>query len=225
MTLVNESGHFIQKPQFNSIPLKSDQSGIIPRFYSEDKETDQVDPSTGFKVFRKVEFVELLIPGDKGSAPVKRVNDEIKRIYASAYAAFKERGAGADMIDGGIPLNLWPGIKSEIARGLETIHIYTVQQLAGLADGKCSQPGTIGLRDLRDKARAFLETASKTAPVAALQAQIDEMQKHSALRDAQLEQMIARNSELQAQVSAQGGAASADQMPELSTPRGKNKDR
>ena len=57
----------------NSMPQKSANQHIIPRFYEEQMETNQIDGETGLKVYRTVEYVELLMPGDKGMAPVKRV--------------------------------------------------------------------------------------------------------------------------------------------------------
>lgn len=220
MTLQNIHGGLVQKPVFDSIPRKSEMSNVIPRFYTLQVPTDQTDGETGLRTFRNVDYVELLIPGDKGNAPVKRVNDAIKAQYPDAWRAFKERGEAMDMAGGGLPLKAWPGIRPEIAVALEQVHIFSVQQLAGMADQKLSQPGFMGLRDLREKARTFLEEAGKTAPLANLQAQIDDMQKKLAMRDDQLQQMIDKNTELQAQVS---GGMPTERMPELSTPRGRRK--
>lgn len=204
-----------------AIPRKADFSTVIPRFFTQEIATDQVDGQTGLKVYRTVEFVELLIPGDKGSAPVKRVNDQIRAMYRDQYARWKEQGGGADMVGDGIPLKLWPGIKQEVARGLENINIWTVQQLAAMSDSRCTQPGTMGLRDLRDKARAFLESASQTAPIAALQAQLDDMKKRETLRDDQLKQALQRAEEAEAKLG--GVNVKHETMPELNTPRGRQK--
>jgi hypothetical protein len=141
-------------------------------------------------------------------------------MYRDAYLRFKGGSADADMIGDGIPLKLWPGIKSEVARGLEHINIFTVQQLASLADGKCSQPGTLGLREMRDKAKAFLDSVGQTAPLAAMQAQIDELRKKDSLRDEQLKQAIERADAAEAKL---GGPSATDRMPELTTPRGRQK--
>lgn len=213
----------VRKPQYENIPRKTDIQVVVPRFFRQEVETDQVDPDTGLKVFRSVEYVELLIPGDRGNAPVKRVTDEIRFQFRDAYERFKSSGAQHDMVGDGIPLKLWSGIKSEQARGLEQVNIFTVQQLAGLSDTNCSQPGTLGLRALRDKARQFLDAARETAPVAALQAQIDELRKDAALKAQQLQEMIEKNTQLQSQVSAAGGGVVNDQVPDLTTPRGRNK--
>lgn len=216
---------FVQQGAASAMPRKAEQT-VIPRFFTRQMETDQVDPETGLKVYRTVEYVELLIPGDKSNAPEKRVNDHIKAQFHEAYRAFKERGEGADMIGDGIPLKLWPGIKTEIARGLEQINVYTVQQLAQLPDQHCTAPGTIGLRALRDHARAFLDSVKDTAPISALQKQLDDLKQKSELRDAQLQQAIERATELEKKLAeVSGGMASAEQMPDLTTPRGRPKEK
>lgn len=227
MTLTNSFGHHVQMPGGGAIPRKADMSGIIPRFFTQEVETGGIDPETGLKQFRSVEYVELLIPGDRGSAPVKRVNDEIRAQYRDAYQAFKDRGPGADMIGNGIPLKLWGGIKAQVARGLEAINVFTVQQLAGLSDQQCSHPGTIGLRTLRDQAKTFLESAAQTAPIAAVQAELEQIKAHSAMRDKQLEEMIAKNNDLTTRLNALGAGdgAPSEQMPEPITPRNRGREK
>lgn len=212
---------FVQQAPTSAMPRKAEQT-VIPRFFTRQMETDQIDPETGLRVYRTVEYVELLIPGDKSMAPEKRVNEHIKAQFRDAYVAFKEKGEGADMIGDGIPLKLWPGIKSEIAKGLEQINVYTVQQLAALPDQKCSAPGTLGLRGLRDHARAFLDSVKDTAPISALQKQLDDLKQKSELRDAQLQQALDRATELEKRLAeVSGGMAPAEQMPDLTTPRGR----
>lgn len=223
MTLVQSHGAMVQKPVFDSIPRKSDMSDVITRFFVRDVETDQVDPKTGLRVFRPVEYVELIIPGDKNSIVERRVNDELRQKYSAAYRHFKERGEALDLAGDGLPLKAWPGIKSDVARGLEQINIFSVQQLASIADQKLSQPGFMGLRELRDKARVFLEEAGKTAPLANMQKQIDDMKQQMALISQQRDEMIQKNNELQAQVS--GGVPQTETAPELTTPRGRNKEK
>lgn len=220
MILQNIHGGLVQKPVFDSIPRKSEMSNVIPRFYTLQVPTDQVDGETGLRSFRNVDYVELLIPGDKGNAPTKRVNDAIKQQYPDAWRAFKERGEAMDMAGGGLPLKAWPGVRPEVALSLEQIHIFSVQQLASMADQKLSQPGFMGLRDLREKAKLFLEERGKEAPLSALQAQIDEMKKQMDLTKHQLQEQIDKNTELAAQVS---GVPQTERMPELSTPRGRRK--
>lgn len=220
MSITESYGHKVQVPQYDNIPRKVEQQHIIPRFFVDRKETDQIDPDTGLKVFRAVEYVELLIPGDKGNAPVKRVTDEHRRMYHQAYQQFKTSGESGDVVGDGIPLELWNGVKKEQAHGLKQIHIHTVQQLARLSDAHLAQPGMMGLRALRDKAQQFLEAARETAPIAALQHQLDALKAEAGLREKQLQDMIAKNTELEARVNAAGVPAAADPAPDLTTPRG-----
>lgn len=211
---VRNPGH----AQTARIPGKTD-AHVTPRFYSEMRKTDQIDGETGLPVFTTVEFVELLIAGDKGNAPTKRVTPAIKLQYADAYARWKATEINPDMIGDGIPLTLWPLIPTQVAKGLEYINVFTVQQLAGLSDAQMSKPGTIGLRDFRDKARTFMESAKTTAPIAKLEAENGEMRKRIELMQEQMAQLIAA-SEAQRVANATGSVATPiEQPPDLSTPR------
>lgn len=191
------------------IPTQSGAAQVVPRFYTELRKTDQVDPTTGTSKFVEVEYVQLLMPGQK-DAPVKRVTDEIRSIYANFYAQWKATKVNPDMIGDGIPLALWPTCPTTLAKSLELINVFTVQQLAEIPDTVLTQPGTIGLRDYRDKARAFIESAKTTAPIARLESENGDLKRRLDLLQAQMTQLIERADDLQRQNNElQGGGASA----------------
>jgi hypothetical protein len=152
--------------------------------------TDQVDQN-GLPVFRTIEYVEIMIAGDRGNAPVKRVTDAIKQQYADAYARWKATKVNPDMIGDGVPLTLWPVIPREMAKALEYINVFTVQQLASLSDEAISKPGAIGLRDMREKARAFIESAKSAAPIAKLEIENKDLRNRISMLEGQLQQLIA----------------------------------
>ena len=212
MSLTQSNGQWVQKPQFDNIPRKGEMSHIIPRFFTKQVETDGIDESTGLKAFRAVEYVELLIPGDKNQKVHKRVNDAIKQQFSVEYRQFKEMGENADMIGDGIPIDLWPGVSKEQAIGLKAVHIYTVQHLAGLSDDRLSQPGLMGLRALRDKASQYLAAMKEAAPIAVLQKQIDALTAQLEMRDKQIAEALA--------LAAQHKGPTQEQMaePVLTTP-------
>ncbi len=219
MSLTQSNGQWVQKPQYDTIPRKGEMSHIIPRFFTKQVETDGIDPATSLKVFRAVEYVELLIPGDSKNKVHKRVNDQIKQQFAVEYRQFKESGENADMVGDGIPLDLWGGVSKEQVIGLKHVHIYTVQHLAGLSDDRLSQPGLMGLRALRDKASQYLAAMKDAAPVAALQKQIDALQAQLEMRDKQIAEALA----LASQQRTPSQEQLSDTPPVLTTPRGRRK--
>lgn len=160
---------------------------IIPRFKSERvRSPDQYDPETGLPMYRTVETVQLLIPGDKGNAPVKKVNDEIRNRFRKEYDHWKSSGKTGDFEGSGVPLNQWPQIPKEVAAGLNHANVYTVQQLAALSDAQCQIRGTLGLRKYRDMAAAFVDASRAAAPIAKLAGENEAMERRINLLEAQL---------------------------------------
>lgn len=172
------------------LPKKENMQHVTPRFYEEMVKTDQIDQN-GLPVFRSIEYVELMIAGDRGNAPVKRVTDNIKIQYSDAYARWKATKVNPDMIGDGVPLTLWPVIPREMTKALEYINVFTVQQLASLSDEAISKPGAMGLRDMREKARAFIESAKSAAPIAKLEIENKDLRNRISMLEGQLQQIIA----------------------------------
>lgn len=171
------------------IPKKDNMAHVTPRFFEETKKTNEIDEN-GLPVFRTIEYVELLIAGDKGNSPVKRVTQGVKDQFPNEYAMWKSRRVNPDMIGVGIPLSLWPLIPTEMAKALEYMNVFTVQQLAALSDGAISKPGAIGLRDMREKAKAFIDSAKSAAPIAKLEVENKELKQRLELMQTQMEQLV-----------------------------------
>ncbi|TXH48659.1 MAG: hypothetical protein E6Q97_24265 [Desulfurellales bacterium] len=171
------------------IPKKDNMAHVTPRFFEETKKTNEIDEN-GLPVFRTIEYVELLIAGDKGNSPVKRVTQGVKDQFPNEYAMWKSRRVNPDMIGDGIPLSLWPLIPTEMAKALEYMNVFTVQQLAALSDGAISKPGAIGLRDMREKAKAFIDSAKSAAPIAKLEVENKELKQRLELMQTQMEQLV-----------------------------------
>lgn len=182
-------------PTSQKVSSKGEMGHVIPRFYEITTKTEQID-ANGLPVFRTQEYVELLIAGDKGNAPTKRVNEAIKQQFHEAYSFWKAKRANPDMIGDGIPLSLWPVVPAEVAKALEYINVFTVQQLANLNDAAISKPGAIGLRDLRDKAKSFVESAKSMAPIAALERENSDLRKRLDLLQGQMNQLLEAAPEL-----------------------------
>lgn len=171
------------------IPKKENMAHITPIFKEKIERTNQLDEN-GLPVFRTVELVELLIAGDKGNAPEKKVTQDIKNQFPNEYAIWKSKKINPDMIGDGIPLSLWPLIPTEMAKALEFMNVFTVQQLAALSDSAISKPGAIGLRDMREKAKAFIDSAKSAAPIAKLEVENKDLRQKLELMQSQMEQLM-----------------------------------
>lgn len=153
---------------------------VRPRFFMQPVEDELATAKEGRPIFTDQEYVEVLIPGDRLSKPVFPVSDEHRKRWPQAYEAFRR---GHDHVTHGTPLEQWPPLTSARVMELKSINILTVEDLAGLADRAISQLGPDG-RQLREKARAFLDAAAGGATVAA------QAQEIAALRE-QVDRLMA----------------------------------
>jgi hypothetical protein len=92
-----------------------------------------------------------------------------------------------------MPVEQWPQITRAQAMTLKAMHVHTVESLAEVHDGHIDKLGQNG-RELRTKAKAFLELAKDTAAAQAhaaenqaLKDQIAELQRQFAQLSAQTE--------------------------------------
>ncbi len=121
--------------------------GLIPRFF---KETRGRADGT----FVEVEMVEILVPGDAKSGPVRMVDDGVKKRFADAYRNWK---AGLAENIQGTPIELLVGTGT-VMHQYKAMNLHTVEALAEVHDGILDHMGTGG-RELRDRARRVLASA------------------------------------------------------------------
>jgi hypothetical protein len=102
-----------------------------------------------------------------------------------AYEAWKRNEEAPEV---GTPLAAWPGVPRELADILKHQHVRTVEDLAQLPDHEMTKVRFPGLREIRARAKAFVEHAGSDVAVAS--AKIAEQQ-------GQIEQLMAALAELQ----------------------------
>lgn len=130
----------------------------------------------GRPVFDKCIQLSIISPGapkQEFATIVKRidVNGNVRTdgIYSQKFAQqiehFEREMDGGGLA--GTPLFEWPLIDMAQAESLKAMHVYTVEQLAGL-EGQALQNVGMGAQALQQKARAWLENANGAAPIARL---------------------------------------------------------
>ena len=132
-----------------------------------------------FNPLKRKPYIHIAIPGDKTTDIRRAVKESDKIRFPRHWEAFER---GLDQIEaGGMPLEEWAALDEGRRTELRAMNIFTVEQVANLADGVLKQVG-MDARTLRDKAREIV--AAKQAPArveqleadkADLQAQIDEL--------------------------------------------------
>lgn len=136
------------------------EAKCFPRFYLMSEEQGALSAAAGKPIYKDVEMVEVIIPGDSRTSPHFRVKDEHRFRWPDVYAAFKE-GREAPM--SGTPLSEWPNATPAWISNLHVMQVRTVEQLATLSDAQAQ--GMMGLLALRDRAKAWLATAEGQRPI------------------------------------------------------------
>lgn len=164
--------------------LPNPQRDCIPRFYMKPVKNEFESEKQGRDIYNDVEFVEIIIPGDKNCIVDERVKDHHRQRWAGQYAAFK---AGQEAPVEGTPIEEWAPISASQALELKSVHVRTVEHLAGLSDAQLAKAVPMGGYALRDKAQAWLKQAEGSQPlneamqqIAKLQEQIEELKREKA---------------------------------------------
>lgn len=140
----------------------------------------------GRPIHKDVEFVTILIPGDKTLTINRPVRKSDMARFPTQYAAFKaSRGA----VVTGTPLSGWPLCTESQRRELEYFNIVTVEQLADVND---SFAGTMmGVHQLKQAAQRYIAAAKERVPALQLTKELAERDTQiKALQD-QLTKLVA----------------------------------
>lgn len=179
-----------------------DRLGVL--FYSRVVEDKERTLAEGRKCFKEDEFVKIVVPGDRHNVVDRRVqrtgilptDDRLR--FAAQYAKFKA-GSEQKMHDG-TPLSLWPVITSALAEELKYINIFTVEQLAELADtyvGKIPNG-----HSLKEKAQKFLAVQKDASVLNKVQMELAERDNTIASLQQQLADVVDDLKQLRAERKA-----------------------
>ncbi len=137
------------------------KSPAIPQFFTEAVKLEWKSRQEGRPIFEDRDFVRIIIPGDRRSMAVEPVGEAHKERWPREYEAFR---AGREAPLEGTPLSEWPVSLMGPARVQELAYfnLRTVEQLAAVNDAQLQNLG-MGSRELRERARTWLEVAEKGA--------------------------------------------------------------
>ncbi len=138
----------------------------------------------GREHYKDVDYITILVPGDKTSAIHRPVQPTDKVRFSEAYRAFKAQ-KGQTLI--GTPLAGWPMITEAQRKELEYFNVFTVEQLAGMADGYAS--AMMGVQQLKQAAIKFLQVKSEDASSVKVAKMLEERDNQIAVLKDQLEKL------------------------------------
>jgi hypothetical protein len=125
----------------------------IPLFHYEQRVDQEASEEAGHNIFKDVEYVEIIAPGNDKEIVNRAVTPRDIDRWPTQYAAFKNK---EKVQYEGTPVEQWPQVTAAQAKTLLAMKIFTVEQLADVADQNISTLG-MGMMDLKNKAKAWLD--------------------------------------------------------------------
>lgn len=138
----------------------------------------------GRPIFDEVDYIRVIIPGDKNNVVDTKVTEEHKMRFPAQYERFKKN---QEQAVSGTPLEVWPQMTVGQVAELKAMHISTVEQLADLPDNLAQR--IMGSHQLRAKAKVFLEAAAGEAVNTKMTAELEKRDNQIALMQEQLAQL------------------------------------
>ncbi|HEY5412901.1 MAG TPA: hypothetical protein VIJ94_19465 [Caulobacteraceae bacterium] len=182
------------------------KSPAIPQFFTEAVKLEWKSRQEGRPIFEDREFVRIIIPGDRRSMAVEPVGDGHKQRWPAEYQAFT---AGREAPLQGTPLSEWPVSLMGPARVQELAYfnLRTVEQMAAVNDAQLQNLG-MGARELRERARTWLEVAEKgAAPIERLISRNEELARETERLTRELKAANAELSAIRKKESRDAGVA------------------
>lgn len=165
-------------------------AGLFVRFYTDAIEDAEESTKQGRPVFRDVDMISIIPVGDKTTEVIRPVDlagtgrsppDNVR--FPQQYAAFKSK---TQEVNVGTPITEWAPISKSVAMELKGLNIHTVEALASVADTHLN----MGMRDLRTKAKAWLESAAAGAGTSVLVAENKQLKDDIEALKAQMAELM-----------------------------------
>ncbi len=119
---------------------------------------DGASAKEGRPIFKEVEHIKIMQPGNKESIVVRPVTDMDKARFRQQYENWK---AGHEELLDGQPLEQWARVSRAQVEELKYFGVRTVEQLAGMADAHAQK--FMGIAKLRSLAREDMQRGKEGA--------------------------------------------------------------
>jgi hypothetical protein len=136
--------------------------GITPVFYREPILNPSRTAKEGRPIYDDMEVVRIFVAGDPLNQIVKPVDASMKERFPVQYDAWIKKQEG--MTISGTPIRQWPLLTPANIAEFEGLKIFSVEALSEVSDGNVTK--SVGLREWREKAKAWLETNKDSSAAA-----------------------------------------------------------
>lgn len=167
--------------------MQNNNSLVVPFFKTVAVQDPIATKEAGRPIFRDDEHVELRMAGERNYVPTFRAHDFWSRVngeevtyamrFPDEYARF---AAGREQVAVGTPLSELPFLTEARRAELRMSKVYTAEALASLEGKNLAALGNQG-REMKNQAAAYLESATGSAGMVALAAQVEELRQALAI--------------------------------------------
>ena len=168
---------------------------LAVRFFIKPARDAEKSDKEGRMVFRDVEYIQIMVPGDRDNILIRPAGEGDKRRFGKQYDDWKRTNREETLV--GTPLDLWGRLSLSQIEEFRYIGVRTVEQLAELNDNAMLRMP--GAAELKRKAQAFVQAAKDEAPMRHLQAELEKRDELDRARDAELAAMKEQLAQLAAQ--------------------------
>ena len=159
--------------------LSGNAKRLSAHFFLEAVEDPAQSAAQGRPIFREEEWVRIMVPGDKDNIVVRSVREVDKEVYATQYAAFKNRQEQPVV---GTPLDKIPFLSKSRVLEFNALGLKTAEQVRDMSDTIAAK--FMDAHGIRKRIGDFLLAAADGAPMEKLQAELAD-------RDAKIAQLMA----------------------------------
>ena len=176
---------------------ENSNDGTFPIFHHVTRLDQEATDAAGANVYKKLVYVEIIAPGNDKERMDRAVKPEDKVRWPEAWRSF-EAGDEEPVFDG-MPITEWTMADRHLAQTLKESNVFTVEQLANVADIDIQMLGP-GMTQLKVRARKWVkDKEGENDELIEAKAQASELERKVVSLEEKLEKLIAvRHEELTA---------------------------
>lgn len=176
----------------HSAPRAGDER-LAVRFFRKAKQDPDKSAAEGRPIFVEMDYLQVMVPGDRNSAHVRPVRPNDIARFAKQYEHWKTT-QNNDMLNG-TPVDVL-GLSLAQVEEYRYFGIRTVEHMAELRDDICSK--LIGAQGLKQKAKAYLDLMKSEAPMRRITVELEARDKQIETLTRAIEEQAQLIKELQA---------------------------
>jgi hypothetical protein len=173
--------------------VQETQGSVVVRMFFAAVKDEAETLKLGRPIFKMEPQIEKICDG--GSHIVcRKVREQDKREFSDLWKRLNSDSPSSEIA--GTPLREWSELSLDVVNSLRASHIYTLEQLSSIADSELQVLG-LGGRELRKKAKAYIDVAKKQAKVSQMVAENAKLQRDLDAKQSQIDFLSKKLDELE----------------------------